>query len=173
MRARAEAADLPEGYLDTRIVWQSEASNACTGFAVYGGTIDAVLPLAKGVHTLTASVGAPNGLFGSQSVIIALGEPPVATVTQMAYSTAAGNRALLDVEVALASGVPVVDGAVTVSLARDGVPCLSISAATDEDGVARLDLGDLAPGTYTATITDISAFWTRWDGVTPPNSLTK
>jgi hypothetical protein len=69
------------------------------------------------------------------------------------------------------SGAPV-EGA-SISATISGPDSLSDTRLTDSLGEVTFKINNAASGTYTTTVTSVTAAGLVWDGTTPPNSLTK
>lgn len=165
------ASDTEDGDLTASLVWTSDID----GQIGTGGSFSTAL--SDGNHTITASVTDSGGATGSDSNSITVGDPPAdatsVSVSVVTYATGGGknqDKHLL-ITVALVDDLGnVVSGAsMSIDLFRDGSPSGSGTGATGTDGSVTFSLKNAKSGTYTTTVTDVTATGLSWDGITPPN----
>ena len=93
------------------------------------------------------------------------------------YSVSGGknNNANLTVQVVLVDGVgrAVARASVSTTLYRNGAAYGSASATTDSTGTGTFVARNAPAGTYTTTVTSVTATGLTWDGQTPLNSYPK
>jgi hypothetical protein len=159
------ANDVEDGDLSAGLVWTSNKDGQIgTGASFFTNT------LSRGVHTITASATDSGGKTGSATIQITVGKVRIASIT---YALVSKN---LNVTIALVDdlGAPVAGGGVLgVNLYRDGTNVTSWSGYTGADGKVTFQYKNAGSGTYTTTVTRVTATGLAWDGVTPPNSFKK
>lgn len=104
-------------------------------------------------------------------------EPGTVTVTSITYNTSGGRLGdrHLHVTVALEddAGNPVADASVSIDLNLDESLYSSATGTTGSNGTVTFSFNNAPSGTYTTTVTDVTADGLEWDGVTPENSFEK
>lgn len=70
-------------------------------------------------------------------------------------------------------GNPVAGASVSIELYRNGSLYASGTGTTGTDGKVTFKAQNAPSGTYTTTVTNVTATGLTWDGVTPENSFTK
>jgi len=99
------------------------------------------------------------------------------TVNSVAYSTSGGRYGdkHLSVTIALVndSGNPVGGASVQSTLMLGSNTSWSFSGTTESGGTVTFSLNNAPSGTYTTTVTFVTAAGLTWDGVTPDNSFVK
>ena len=85
-----------------------------------------------------------------------------------------GNRDL-SVEIWTNYGIvsPLGGATVSATINKDGVPYAYLNGTTTANGTVAVTLKNAAPGTYTTTVTVLTAQGLTWDGATPANSHVK
>lgn len=104
--------------------------------------------------------------------------PTTVSVTSITYSTEGGKNGdqHLRIEVALVDnlGNSVVGASVSIRLDNTTTgQSWTGTGTTGTDGKVTFKLNGAPAGTYTTTVTDVSAAGLTWDGTTPQNSFTK
>ncbi|MFO1093528.1 MAG: S8 family serine peptidase [Planctomycetaceae bacterium] len=103
--------------------------------------------------------------------------PTVATVDGVYYSLSGGKKndknLIVDVDIVDDFGDPVAGAVVTVQIRRGTKSVLSAQATTDVNGTAVFTINGAKGGTYTTTITNITASGLTWDHASPSNSFVK
>ncbi|MFH1926558.1 MAG: S8 family serine peptidase [Chloroflexota bacterium] len=93
------------------------------------------------------------------------------------YATEGGRdgKKHLNITVALVDdlGSPVSGASVSIDLYLDGSLYASGTGTTGTDGTVTFKVLNAPSGTYTTTVTDLTAAGLTWDGVTPENGFTK
>ena len=93
------------------------------------------------------------------------------TVSNIAYAWSSNHKTLLDtVTVSSASG-PVANATVSVTVSN-GTTTYSGSGTTGTNGAVTFRINHPAKGTYSTTVTGVTATGYQWDGGYPPNSIT-
>jgi len=104
-------------------------------------------------------------------------EPGTVSVASITYTTSGGRLGDRHLNVTLAlvddAGNPVADASVSINLDRDGSLYASSTGTTGSNGTVTFSFNNAPAGTYTTTVTDVTATGLTWDGVTPTNSFTK
>ena len=169
------ASDTEDGDLTGSLTWISNIDGAIGT----GGSFS--VSLSDGVHTITASVTDSGGKASSSSISITVGTPPpqadTVSAASVTYATEGGrnnNKDLL-ITVTLVDnlGNPVSGATVSIDLFRDSALIASGTGTTGLDGTITFSLRNAASGTYTTTVTSVTAADLTWDGLTPFNEFTK
>jgi VCBS repeat-containing protein len=91
------------------------------------------------------------------------------------YSTAGGRNSDRHLEVTVTlvdgTGAPVAGASLTATI--DGPTPGGGTATTNSSGEVTFRITNAEPGTYTTTVTEVTAEGLAWDGTTPPNSFDK
>ena len=167
------ANDAEDGDLTASINWTSSID----GSIGTGGNFFAIL--SDGSHTITAEVTDSGGKTGSDSVTITvetpLEEPTTVSVDSINYDTQGGRggtkHLLIDVVLVDNLGSPVSGASVSIEAVNGG--SWTSTSTTGIDGVVVFKLSNAPSGSYTTTVTGVSAAGLTWDGVTPPNVYIK
>ena len=170
------ASDTEDGDLTASLVWTSDLD----GQIGMGGSFSTTL--SDGVHTITAAVVDSGGETSSASISITVGEAPITAATvsvdSITYATEGGKNKdkhlLITIQVVDDLGSSVSGASVSITLTNsltDG--SWSGTATTGSNGYVTFSLKNAPSGTYTTTITDVTASGLTWDGVTPSNVFTK
>jgi hypothetical protein len=169
------ANDAEDGNLSASISWSSSIDGGLgTGSSVSTSS------LSVGTHTVTASVSDNGGLSATASVSVTITAPPPppppptasVSVSSISYSTKGGNKHLVTTVSLESQGNPVSGAVVAVSI-TNGSNTASLSGTTGSNGSVSFQWNNAPSGTYTTTVTSVSASGLTWDGVTPTNSYTK
>lgn len=168
------ASDPENDDLTASLVWNSSID----GPIGTGGSFSRTL--SNGNHVITAFVTDSNGASGTDSVSITVGtvtSPTTVSVSSITYGTEGGKNGdkHLLVTVALENnlGNPVSGASVSIDLSRDGNVVGSGTGTTGSSGTVTFTLKNAAAGSYSTTITGVSASGLTWDGITPSNGFTK
>ncbi len=126
---------------------------------------------------LTVSDGA---LSASDRVVITATTATQATtvsVSSITYATSGGNdgKKHLQANVALVDnhGNAVAGASVSITLTNNSGGTWNGTGTTGTNGTVTFTKNNAPSGTYTTTVTNVTAVVLTWDGVTPPNSFTK
>jgi len=168
------ASDTEDGGLTAGLVWMSDIEGQIGTGSSFSTT------LSDGSHTITASVTDSGGKTGSASVSITVGAPSGLTTVSVAsitYATEGGrnsDRHLL-ITVALVDDVgdPVADASVSIDVYLDESLYGSRTGTTGTGGTVTFKANNAPSGTYTTTVTDVTADGLNWDCITPDNGFTK
>ena len=168
------ASDTEDGNLTASLVWTSSIDDQIgTGASV--STI-----LSDGNHTITAEVTDSGAKTGSSSISIAVGapsEPTTVSVSSITYDTQGGRYGNLHLLITVALtddlGNPVADASVSIDVLLDGSFYGSGTGTTGTDGTVTFKATNAPSGTYSITVTNVTAEGLTWDGVTPDNSFEK
>lgn len=144
-------------------------------------TASLALPPGAGPYTLavTATDTRPVSGTGSASFSIVNAQAPanVASVTSINYATSGGKNGDKDLNITVQvnndQGAVVSGATVSISLSRNGTPIASGTATTGTYGTVTFKLNNAASGTYSTTVTSVTAPGLTWDGNTPPNLFSK
>jgi subtilisin len=126
-----------------------------------------------GLVQAVASVAAVGGGTPPQPI------PPQTTVgvTSIAYQLFGDANPTRNLKVTLtvknSSGQVVPSASVGIALYRNGSPYATATKTTGSAGTVFFDFLAVPSGTYTTTVTGVSASGYVWNGVTPPNSAVK
>lgn len=169
------ASDTEDGDLTGSLAWSSSIDGAIGT----GGSFSATL--SDGNHTITASVTDSGGASGDDAVSITVGDPPTeattVSVSAVTYATEGGKNQdkhlLITIALVDDQGNAVSGASVSIDLYRDTSLIASGTATTGTDGTVTFSLKNAQSGTYTTTVTDVSASGLTWDTLTPINSFTK
>ena len=169
------ASDTEDGDLTASLTWTSSID----GQFGTGGSFSTTLT--DGDHTITAKVTDSGGKTSSSSIKITVGTPPAtgttSTVDSITYSTTAGKNndkhLIISIHVTDDLGNDVSGASVSIDLYRDDNLVGSATATTGSTGNVNFSLKNASSGTYTTTITDVTASGLNWDGITPSNSFEK
>ena len=169
------ASDTEDGDLTAGLAWTSDIDGSIGA----GGSFSTTL--SDGIHTITASVTDSGTATGSASISITVGSPPAEATTVSAdsitYATEGGKNKdkHLNITVALVDELsnPAAGASVSIDLFRDGPLVASGTGITGAGGTVTFSLKNAASGTYTTTITDVTAAELAWDGITPENQFVK
>ncbi|MBL7223677.1 MAG: carboxypeptidase regulatory-like domain-containing protein [Candidatus Brocadiae bacterium] len=139
-----------------------------------------------GDRTVTASAGghaqqqkpAAVAEDATTTVDFALAEPvPPTGVTVNAITYALGGKSKRDLLVTVAVvdnfGDPVDGASVAIEVLRGTDSYATRTGATGADGTVAFKLKNAPSGTYTTTVSDVTALPLAWDGLTPSNSFTR
>jgi serine protease len=121
------------------------------------------------------------GLVQAKAALNHLASAPgvatTATVSSITYKTQGGRNQNKDLIVTLTVknnlGAAVAGASVSGRLHRNGSSVGTFTVTTSTAGTASFSYKNAPSGTYTTTITSLTASGLIWDGVTPPNSFTK
>jgi hypothetical protein len=98
------------------------------------------------------------------------------SVASITYSTTGGklnnNNLVVKILVRNSSGNAVSGASVSVNINR-GTQVQARTGTTDSTGTVTFQWNSAPAGTYTTTVTKVTATGLTWDGVTPANSFTK
>ncbi len=168
------ASDTEDGDLTASLVWTSDID----GQIGTGGSFSTTLT--DGNHTITASVTDSGGKTGSDSISITVGTPPAeptVSVDSITYSTEGGKdgKKHLNIIVALVDdlGGSVGGASISIDTYRGETLYATGTGTTGTDGTVTYRLNNAPSGTYTTTVTNVTAAGLTWDGITPPNEFTK
>ena len=169
------ASDTEDGDITASLIWKSSIDDSIGSEGSFSTT------LSDGTHTITAEVTDSEGATDSKSITITVGTPPVTGtlvgVDTITYSTEGGKdgdkHLTVSVRVSDDSGNVVGGASVSIKLVN-GNNSWTATGTTSSTGYAGFTLKNSPSGTYTTTITGVSASGLNWDGVTPTeNSFTK
>ena len=142
-------------------------------------TIDAN-GLATGISVGSTTITANSGeLEDTTSLVItaASEDPTTVSISSITYSTEGGKNSdkhlIISIHVTDDLGNDVSGGSVSIDLYRDGSLVGSATGTISSTGNVGFSLKNSSSGTYTTTITEVTASGLTWDGITPPNSFTK
>lgn len=163
------AQDVEDGDLTASMLWASDID----GQIGTGGSFSATL--SDGQHTITASVTDSGEATGSNSIAITVGipsEPTTVSVSSISYSTIGGGKHLL-ITIALVDNLnsPVADASVSIDVSLNGTSYGSWTGTTGAEGTVTFKLTHAPSGTYTTTVTNVTAEGLTWDGITPDNGF--
>jgi len=168
------ASDAEDGGITAGLTWTSNID----GTIGYEGSFSTAL--SDGEHTITAQVTDSEGATNSKSITITVGTPPVTGtavgVDTITYYTEGGKNGdkHLTVSVHVSSSGNNVSGASVSIKLVNGDNSWTATGTTSSTGNVGFTLKNSPSGTYTTTITGVSASGLNWDGVTPTeNSFTK
>ena len=168
------ASDTEDGDVTAGLVWRSSID----GQIGTGGSFSIIL--SDGNHTISAKATDSNGKIGSSSISITVGapsEPTTVSVSSITYATQGGknNDRHLLITLALVDdlGNPVPSASVSIDVYRNTALYGSETGMTETDGTVTFKLTNAPSGSYTTTVTDVTAEGLTWDGTTPENSFSK
>lgn len=146
----------------------------------YTGNLD-ISDLADGDHTAEVTATDTRSISGSGSANFSIGpapsEPTTAIVNSITYTTEGGRNGdkHLNIHVSVIDDFnnPVANASVSIELNRDGSLEATGTGTTGGDGVVIFSYKNAPSGTYSTTITDVTATGLTWDGITPSNEFTK
>ena len=131
-------------------------------------------------YMVTSADGSGNTASSIDFTFTTVAAPDVATdvsVDSIAYATNGGKFSdkHLSITIALLDNLsdPVAGASVSITLYLDGSLDSSGTATTGTDGAVTFSRKNAPSGTYTTTVTDVTADGLAWDGVTPTNSFDK
>jgi hypothetical protein len=105
------------------------------------------------------------------------GTATTSTVTSVTYKTQGGKGQLRDLIITVTVknnlGNAVANATVSIKVYQNGSQVSAGSNTTGSAGTTSFSIRNTPSGTYTTTITGVSAAGLTWDGKTPPNSFTK
>jgi serine protease len=126
------------------------------------------------------------GLVQAKDALVFLGggSPPpppsgatTVSVVSITYSMQGGKNKDKDIVITLTVrdnlDNPVGGASVSIDLYRNSSRVSSGTGTTSSSGILSFIYRNAPSGTYTTTVTNVSADGLTWDGVTPPNSFTK
>jgi hypothetical protein len=182
----------------TGTVTSSATNSAISGATVSTDTGQSTTTAANGTYTLTAvptgsrTVTASATGFGSASQVVSVTDGGTATanfslapattgttvsVSSITYATTGGKTGDLHLLITVALvdnlGNPVSGASVSIDVFRNSSLYGSGTGTTGTAGTVTFQASKAPSGTYTTTVTAVSAAGLTWDGVTPPNSFTK
>lgn len=163
------ATDAEDGDVTASLVWTSDIDGQI------GTDGDFSTTLSDGVHTITATATDSNGNSSSDSITLTVGNPPAVATTvsvdSITYDTNGGRNKdrNLSITIALLDDFqnPTSGAAVSIKLQHDSGSAWTGTSTTGTDGKVTFTLSNARKGTYTTTVTDVSADGLTWDGVTP------
>ncbi|MCK4723899.1 MAG: S8 family serine peptidase, partial [Dehalococcoidia bacterium] len=169
------ASDTEDDDLTASLVWTSSID----GEIGTGGSFSTTL-LSDGNHTITAEVTDSGAKTGSSSISITVGapsEPTTVSVSSITYDTEGGRyqdmHLLITVALIDDLGDPVAGASVSIDIILDSSFYGSGTGTTGTDGTVTFKANIAPSGTYSTTVTDVTAEGLTWDGGTPDNSYTK
>ena len=156
----------------------SFAETATAG--TYTGNLD-ISGLADGNYMVEATATDTRSVSGSGSANFSIAPAPseatTAIVNSITYTTDGGKSGdkHLNIRVAVIDdfGNPVANASVSINLNRNGSLVATGAGTTGSDGVVIFSYKNAPSGTYTTSITGVTASGLTWDGNTPPNEFVK
>ena len=115
-----------------------------------------------GLVNATAAVAAAGGGGGGSTP-----PPPALSAASVAYALASGNKHLKITVTIVSNNVPFAGAAVSVQVKRNGAAYATGTATTGSTGQVAFQINNAPAGTYTTTITNVTATGYTWDGVQP------
>ena len=182
-----ETATIPKGLTQqyTAMGTYSDASTAdITSSVTWASSNIAVATidsagLATGVGDGSTDITAALGLISGTATltVTAPSEPTAVIVESISYSTEGGKNQdrHLCIVVALVDNLDnyVADASVSIEVYLEGSLYVSYTGTTGTDGTVTFKKNNAPSGTYTTTVTAVTAGELNWDGVTPEKSFTK
>ena len=157
--------------------WATATYNAKTG--LYELDWDATTT-PDGSHTIQARATDSAGRTREATptnVTVTNAAAQTVSVTSITYATEGGrdNDRHLVVTATLTdeNDTPVDGASISARLERDNSVCETFSGTTDANGVVTFHARNAPAGSYTTTVTDVTAEGLTWDGTTPANGYQK
>ena len=146
-----------------------------TGVAIIDST-GLATGVGEGTTTITASSTSISDT-ATLMVVTQVLEPTTVSVKSISYSTEGGrdgNKHLL-ITVALVDNLDnlVADASVSIDVYLGGSLYVSYTGTTGTYGTVTFKANNAPSGTYSTTVTDVTAGGLTWDGATPSNSFGK
>ncbi|MGY5150985.1 MAG: matrixin family metalloprotease [Candidatus Nitrosopumilus sp. bin_6a] len=168
------ASDIEDGDLSANLSWVSDIDGSIGAGSSFSNI------LTDGTHTITAQVTDAGGKSNSDSITVTVGTPPVSGTTvgvdSITYSGSGGKdndrHLTVFVHVSDDSENNVSGATVSISL-TNGSSSWTATGTTSDTGSIGFTLKNAPSGTYTTTVTNLSASGLIWDGTTPDNNYTK
>ena len=166
-----------DAILTNNLAWTSSIDGAI-GIGM-GGSFSTTL--SDGNHTIIAEATDSGDKTGSASISITVGSPPsgptTVSVSSVTYATEGGrnqDKHLL-IAVALLDDLDnaVAGASVSIDLFGDESFVASGTGTTGTDGTVTFSLKNAQSGSYTTTVTDVTAAGLTWVGGTPANEFSK
>lgn len=135
-----------------------------------------------GPHTVTATAKDTAGQTAGSSVTVAVrntasDQAGTISVSSITYSVSIGSLGTIDINVAVyvvdSAGKPVANAYVWAYLYLNGRIFMTPAGVTNPSGAFLFKAVQAPAGTYTTTVLRVSAQGQTWNGVTPPNGMTK
>jgi len=137
-----------------------------------------VIASASGYQSLSQSVNVQEGLTSTANFALnPASQATAVSVSSISYYTEGGKDGKMHLRIVVALvddlGSPVGGASVSISVNLNGSRYTSGTGTTGTDGKVTFKLNAAPSGTYTTTVTGVSATGLIWDGTTPLNSYTK
>jgi len=136
-----------------------------------------VIVSAPGYQSASKTVTVQEALTSTADFILNESVISQATVDSIKYATIGGKNSaahlLVTVSVVDGSGNPAAGAYVSITLCLDGSVYSTNTGTTGSGGTVSFKVPNAPPGTYTTTVTGVTAEGLTWDGVTPENSFVK
>lgn len=170
---KGSAEDQPDGTISSNLVWTSNLD----GFIGNGESFDTTT-LRIGTHAITASVTDSDNATSTDTITITIqSSSGSVSVQPIVYSTTGGRGGdkHLQFRVFLLDGFgeATARASVSIRIAHDSGSAATATSTTDSTGSALFEWKNAPTGTFTTTVTDVSAGALIWDGFTPASSYTK
>ncbi len=140
-------------------------TSATTTLTIADSTVGTYSSTVTGTFTGTS----PALTHQATATLVVANSPTTVGVTHISYTS---SKRALNVILTVADnlGNLVANASVSATLNLNGSPYASGTATTGPNGTATLSLRNPRSGTYTTTVTGVSAAGLTWDGNTPVNS---
>jgi len=149
--------------------------NAATGVVSVAGALDFEKAAS---HTVTVRATSSDTSTSDGSFLIGVIDvvEGVSRIrSPIAYETTGGKNSDRHLSIVLTveddGGTPLAGASVSISIS--GPSALSDTQSTDASGRVTFSIKNAGSGTYSTTVTDVTAAGLTWDGATPVNSYTK
>ncbi len=159
-------------FISTPLGSNATLSSATTATPTFGADVDGTYEV-----ELTVSDGELSAFDRVVITAATVTEPTTVSVASITYNTNGGkdNDRHLLITVALVDDLPspIADASVSIDVYLDGSLYGSGTGTTGTDGTVTFKANNAPSGTYTTTVTDVTAAGLTWDGDTPPNEFIK
>jgi len=164
---KGTATDTEDGDLTASLKWTSSIDGQIGTRGSFS------FALSDGIHVITAEVTDSGSKTGSSSITITIGELTKVIVESITYVTEGGKNQDRHLLITVALSPPIADASISIEVYLNEDFYASGTGTTGTEGTVTFKATNAPSGTYTTTVTNVTAEGLTWDGDTPENSFPK